>query len=109
MALRFEALSHIAGNPAINRLSYVLWSLTVRTLTRRPHVGGEVLPIPLTQLHLAAATALTPVHVNRTLRWLRDGGILDFHDHRLTILDDGALEAMAGVNEDFVAFCSRAP
>ncbi len=108
-AIMFETFSHIAGSPAISRLAFVLWTLAVRTLGRRPRLDGEVVSLPLTQLHLAAATQLSPVHLNRTLRHLREDGILQFYDRRLTIFNESALEAIAGSSEDLVNLWSRGP
>lgn len=48
-----------------------------------------------TQVHLADATGLTPVHVNRTLKGLRDEGLASMHRREVTIYDWEAL-ARAG-------------
>ncbi|MEO8244573.1 MAG: helix-turn-helix domain-containing protein, partial [bacterium] len=42
---------------------------------------------PLTQYHLADALGLSAVHVNRTLRDLREDGLLTFKDGQVTIHD----------------------
>ena len=42
---------------------------------------------PLTQTHLADATGLTPVHVNRTLRALAEQGLVRLSDRRSWIID----------------------
>ena len=48
--------------------------------------------LPLTQIDLADATSLTPVHVNRTLRQMREAGLLDFRAGRVEIGDlDGLI------------------
>ena len=48
--------------------------------------------LPLTQIDLADATSLTPVHVNRTLRQMREAGLLDFRSGRVEIGDlDGLI------------------
>lgn len=48
--------------------------------------------LPLTQIDLADATSLTPVHVNRTLRQMREAGLLDFRGGRVEIGDlDGLI------------------
>jgi CRP-like cAMP-binding protein len=43
--------------------------------------------LPLTQTDLAECMGLTNVHVNRTLRELRDDGLVEFQGGRVTILD----------------------
>lgn len=46
------------------------------------------------------ATGLTAVHVSRTLRQLREQGLLRLADHAITILDPAAVELRADVSED---------
>lgn len=46
----------------------------------------------LTQTELAECTGLTPVHVNRTLRELRERGVAEFKGGRVNILDLAELE-----------------
>ena len=49
---------------------------------------------PVTQLHLADMLALTAVHVNRTLKLLRQEGLVDVHSKSVDITDwDGLVEA----------------
>jgi CRP-like cAMP-binding protein len=43
--------------------------------------------LPLTQMDLSECTGLTNVHVNRTMRELREEGIVDLQDGRVTIHD----------------------
>jgi len=47
--------------------------------------------LPLTQTDLGDCTGLTNVHVNRTLKDLRDSKIVTFQDGKVTILDWAAL------------------
>ncbi|MDO7841920.1 Crp/Fnr family transcriptional regulator [Sphingomonas immobilis] len=48
---------------------------------------GRAFDWPLTQAQLGDATGLTPVHVNRMLRVLREAGAVDVKPKRVTILD----------------------
>jgi CRP-like cAMP-binding protein len=48
-------------------------------------------PLPLTQTDIAECMGLTNIHVNRTLRQLRESGLVDFQGGRVTILDEAAL------------------
>ena len=52
-------------------------------------------PLPLTQTDIAECMGLTNIHVNRTLRQLREGGLVDFQGGRVTILDEAALRRTA--------------
>jgi CRP-like cAMP-binding protein len=47
--------------------------------------------LPLTQTDLAECTGLTNVHVNRTLRELREEGLVDIQSGRVTIMDRARL------------------
>jgi CRP-like cAMP-binding protein len=67
-------------------------------LTRYQVVGqapGDTIPFPLTQEELADATGLTSVHVNRTLRMLRDERLVEIRRGELHILDAAKLKQVA--------------
>ena len=49
----------------------------------------------MTQTDLAECLGLTPVHVNRTLRELRERGLVEFRSRRVTILDLAGLKRVA--------------
>ena len=59
----------------------------------RLHGGNYDLPV--TQSHLADAMGLSLVHVNRTLKQLRDDGLLSFRGHEVTVVDWERLRAAA--------------
>ncbi len=104
--LAFEALNSMASRSALVRLANLLWRLTIRSLGRRP-TPGEVISIPLSQIDLAAATGLTPVHVSRVMRQFRERNLLTFVGHSLVVRDPRALEALSGASETLVALWSR--
>lgn len=56
---------------------------------------GLSMPMPIRQSDLADALGLTSVHVNRTLKSLRDQGVIDLSARRLLIRDWDALRAVA--------------
>lgn len=74
---------------ARSRLAHLLCEFA----TRHAMAGGERdnFPLELTQTHLADATGLTPVHVNRSLRLLRDMGAIEIKERRGVVLDWHAL------------------
>jgi len=49
--------------------------------------SDEIFALPLTQADIAEACGLTPVHVNRVLRQLRDSGLVEFRGGVVKILD----------------------
>ncbi|AXJ94142.1 MULTISPECIES: Crp/Fnr family transcriptional regulator [unclassified Sphingomonas] len=58
--------------------------------------------LPLTQPDLAEACGLTGVHVNRTLRALREQGLLLFRDGQVEILDARRLASVAEFESDYL-------
>jgi len=76
---------NVGRRDAKTRLSHLLCEMAVRTGDdRRPQLRY---PFPVTQAHLADMTGLTPVHVNRTLKALRDDGLVIVRDRVVQILD----------------------
>ena len=64
--------------------------------------SGGTFDLPLTQPDLAEACGLTGVHVNRTLRSLREEGLLVFRNGRVDILDHARLCALAEFERDYL-------
>ncbi len=58
--------------------------------------------IPLTQIVLADAVGMTPVHVNRVLKRLREEHVMELKSGSLTILDPIRLAHIAGFDEDYL-------
>jgi CRP-like cAMP-binding protein len=58
-------------------------------------VGGNSFEFPLTQEFVGDALGLTSVHVNRTMKVLRDSGLIDWRGKILTINDFEALAEAA--------------
>jgi CRP-like cAMP-binding protein len=62
----------------------------------------EGFALALTQTEFAECVGLTPVHVNRTLRKLREQGLVDFRGGRVTVLDRPGLERVAEFKRDYL-------
>lgn len=58
--------------------------------------------MPLTQIVLADAVGLTPVHVNRVLKTLRVGKVMELRAGSLTILDAAKLARIAGFDDNYL-------
>ena len=56
---------------------------------------GDSYALPLTQMDLAECLGLTAIHVNRTLKELREQQLVEFKAGRVTILDLARLERTA--------------
>lgn len=60
-------------------------------------------PCPLTQTTIADALGLTPVHLSRVLKSLRQAGLLDIHGGRVRFCDIEALSRLAGFEAGYLA------
>lgn len=78
------------GMPAQGRIAHLFCELHCR-LGLVGLADPQGFDLPITQIDLGDATGLTAVHVNRTLRRLREAGIVDFAAGRVNILDREAL------------------
>ena len=96
--LAYEHLSSIGRRSARERVARSLLELFVRSRMQWPSYRADEMHLPLTQEHIADATGLTGVHVNRILRELRKDGIVEFHYRRLRILNPDKLVDVAGIS-----------
>lgn len=79
---------------ALSRLANLLCELHVRlTIVGLANESGY--DLPLTQSELAECLGLTPVHVNRTLRELREGNLATFTRGKVSLLDIPGLRRVA--------------
>jgi CRP-like cAMP-binding protein len=85
-AILEEWLVNVGRRDARSRVAHLLCEIVAR-LTQAGLFDGHSGALPLTQEHLADALGLTPVHVNRVLRGLREEGMATFRDRRLQIHD----------------------
>lgn len=75
----------------------------METRLRLAGLGGEGgAPLPINQTDVAEACGLTPVHVNRVLRILREDGLLTFRSGVIEIGDRQALHRLAEFDEDYL-------
>ena len=81
-----ERIVSLGQRSAIERVGHLLCELFVR-LGAVGLVRGNQCEVPLTQSDLADATGLTPVHVNRTLRELRERDLIALKARILVVPD----------------------
>jgi CRP-like cAMP-binding protein len=84
----------LGGHSALQRLAHLLLELQERLLSVGL-VNQGLFEFPLTQEMLADALGLHVVHVNRTMKQLRDGGLVYQKDDCLHILKQDELEALS--------------
>jgi CRP-like cAMP-binding protein len=90
----FQHQSSLGRRNARERIAHLLNDLHTRALANGLK---EPLALPITQEHIGDALGLTPVHVSRTLKGLRDEGIVSTAGHVLEVLDAGRLAEAAVV------------
>jgi CRP-like cAMP-binding protein len=93
-AILGEHLVDAARRTAYERVGHLLLELFVR-LRRAGRSEGMSFDLPLTQRNIGDALGLTTVHVNRTLRALRQDGLISLVGRRATILDLAALARLS--------------
>lgn len=86
---------------ALARLAHLLCEMHVR-LGLVGLTDGLEFHLPLTQIDLAECIGLTPVHVNRTIKQLRDERVAELRRGRVTIFDRDRLAAIAEFNPDYL-------
>lgn len=77
-----ERLLNVSLRPALPRIAHLLCELMVRL----DAIGIDGTLIPMTQVDLADAASLSPVHMNRTIQDLRKRGALSKNTHAIEVV-----------------------
>src|SRR5215831_976422 len=102
-----EHLIDTARRSAYERVSHLLLELFVR-LKSTGQTDGMSFSLPLTQELIGDALGLTTVHVNRTLRSLREDRLIDMSNRCVTILDFDALSLLSDFDNSYLGETARA-
>jgi len=97
-----DRLTSVGRQSALERVAHFLLELFYRVRLRDLEPRGSSIAMPLNQEHIADALGLTPVHVNRMLRGLRERGLVRLADKTLHVLDPDGLAAVAGFDDAIV-------
>jgi CRP-like cAMP-binding protein len=89
-----EWLVNVGRRAAVERLAHLFCELHLR-LRAVGRADENRFELPLTQPDLADTTGMTSVHVNRSLRELRQKRLIDLRHRQLTILDVPRLKQLA--------------
>ncbi|MCP3733417.1 Crp/Fnr family transcriptional regulator [Sphingomonas sp. RP10(2022)] len=100
-AMHREWIFRLGRLSAEGRVAHFFCELHARLMLVGLAEGGRF-DLPLTQPDLAEACGLTGVHVNRTLRLLRERGLMTFRSGRVDILDQPGLSAIAEFQGDYL-------
>jgi CRP-like cAMP-binding protein len=101
-AIYTERLTDIGRRTALERVAHFLLEL----LTRFQLIGladERSFPMPLTQELLGDALSLSLPHVNRTLRQLREDGLVSIEAHQVFIKDVEALSALGDFEKSYLS------
>jgi CRP-like cAMP-binding protein len=93
-AMHREWIFRLGRLGAVGRVAHFFSEIEVRL--RLAKVGDEHgVPLPVTQVDVAEVCGLTPVHVNRVLRQLREEGVVTFRSGELRVQDRSGLHRLA--------------
>src|SRR4051812_19237456 len=106
-AVLAEWIVNVGRRDAKSRLAHLLCEIACRARGTGEQVGSEI-PFPATQAHIADMTGLTAVHVNRTLRALRDDAIVDLRCQAIHILDWKRLVDIGDFDGDYLCLKAAA-
>ncbi|MET4896681.1 Crp/Fnr family transcriptional regulator [Sphingomonadaceae bacterium jetA1] len=93
-AMHREWIFRLGRLDADGRVAHLFCELHAR-LGMVDRVEQGVFRFPVTQIDLAEAVGITPVHLNRVLRGLRERGLMTFRSGEVRILDHPALVGLA--------------
>jgi CRP-like cAMP-binding protein len=105
-AVSREWVVNVGRRPAQERISHliceVFWRLQELGLATEVN-GNRSFSWHVTQQHLADATGLSNVHVNRSLQELRGRGLIAVERDKVIIFDWPSLKSLAGFTADYLA------
>lgn len=100
-AILAEWVVNVGRRDANTRVAHLICEMATRL-----HVNGHrddfVFDLPITQAQLAEATALTSVHINRTLQSLRTDGLIEWHQRVVRIPSWEALVDLAEFDDAYL-------
>jgi CRP-like cAMP-binding protein len=103
-----EHLVDVGRRSAVERVAHCLLELHQR-LQLVGMASATEFDCPLTQYDLADALGLSPIHVNRILRQLRQGDLLTLKSHRAYVHNLAGLAKLAGYDGDYLDHAPTAP
>ena len=86
---------------AYSRIAFLIFEILLR-MRAVGVIQDNSFDFPITQVDLADATGLTPVHVNRMLQRLRDEGLLEVKGRNWTVLDTEGLKKAARFEPNYL-------
>ncbi|MEO5938055.1 MAG: Crp/Fnr family transcriptional regulator [Sphingomonas sp.] len=102
-AMHREWIFRLGRLDAVGRVAHMLCETYARLSAVRL-VVDNVFSWPLTQQDLGEACGLTSVHINRTLRVLREAGMVEVSDRTVTMMDFDRLAVTGEFQPDYLYF-----
>jgi len=90
-----DQLTNVGSRPGVERVAHFLLQIYMQLRQRKHAMNADVQSLPLTQEMIGDALGLTPVHINRILRQLRERRLVVLQNRTLKVLDLGGLRKMA--------------
>ena len=84
---------------SLERVAHLMCELYLRLISIN---SMDEVAFPISQIVLADALGMTPVHVNRTLKDLRVAGAINLKRGRLSVKDPVKLVQIAGFDENYL-------
>ena len=96
-----EWLANVGRRPAVRRVAYLMSELCFR-LQNAEAPRPASCALPLTQIDLADATALSPVHINRVLGRLREKRLVSLQRRSIIVKDTEGLMSFAEFSGNYI-------
>jgi CRP-like cAMP-binding protein len=107
-AIFSEWVVNVGRRDALTRLAHIFCEMAIRS--EKAGLGDRTsYPLPATQADLSDATGLTNVHVNRTMKELREREIVDLRAGTVTIKDWDLLVTTAKFEPAYLLLEGQAP
>jgi CRP-like cAMP-binding protein len=100
-AIYREWMVNVGQREALSRMAHLFCEMLLRSEEAGLGQDGTC-PLPITQGDLSEMTAMSSVHVNRTLQSLREQGLISFGKGSLTVHDWPRLVALADFRADYL-------
>lgn len=100
-AISSQWIVNLGRRDARSRIAHLLCELATR-LCRVTGAGSFAFPFLMTQIHLADATGLTSVHVNRILRSFADARLVRVRQREVLVEDWDRLTAIADFDPNYL-------
>jgi CRP-like cAMP-binding protein len=101
-AILREWLTNMGQRDSHARVAHLLCELWFRLKAIGQVDERQQFDFPLTQEQLGDALGLTPVHVNRMLKRLREEGLIAIEQRRMTLLDPPRLFSVCGFDPSYL-------